>query len=356
MGGTQYVLHQSGQLIYNSRSMNKISPLHAPSSWFSYSHTPAPTPLGLAVHLGLLSGDSAGEATAIRAMRQGRQLSDEERHGEYALAHSFRQGSIMPPAWARARGADTRVIGLTWTDESQMILTMPGSGITTSRDLRGRRFALASGRREPFDHFRAASLRGLLTVLSLEGLTHQDVEIVEVEANPRKVFEAEATALLHGVADFIYVRGIAGVQLARSLGLYTVIDLRHHPDPRIRNNGCTLRAFTANTQVLRQFPDVGRCFLTLANDAARWARLNPGGVFSYAASEAKVDDELVRAAYGDALPLNLNLSLEDGQIDALRSFTTFLAQWNLIERPIDVDAWIDPEPLHSILYSERRTA
>lgn len=336
--------------------MGKISPLHAPSSWFSYSHTPAPTPLGLAVRLGWLSGDRASEATAIRALHQGRLLSDEERHGEYALANSFRQGSIMPPAWARARGADTRVIGFSWTDESQLILTTAGSGITSPRDLRGRRVALPVCKHELFDHFRAAALRTLLTVLSLEGMTSKDVNIVEVEANHRKVLQAETTALLRGEVDAIYVRGIAGIRLARSLGLRTVIDLRLHPDPVVRNNGCTLRVFTASAQVLRQFPDVGRGFLRLATDAANWARANPAGAIAYAATEAQVDEELVLAAYGNELSANLDLNLNPESIEGLRDFVVFLEHWGFIERPIDVDAWVDPAPLDSILSSARRIA
>jgi ABC-type nitrate/sulfonate/bicarbonate transport system substrate-binding protein len=336
--------------------MNKISALHPPSSSFSYSRSPAPTPLGLAVHLGWLSGDRASEATAIRTLKQGRLLSDEERHGEYALANAFRQGSIMPPAWARARGADTRVIGLSWTDESQLILTLPRSGIGSTRDLRGRRFALPVCNGEQIDHFRASALRTLLTALALDGLAYDDVEIVPVEANPRKVFDAEVNALLRNEVDAIYVRGLAGVRLARTLALRTVIDLRRHPDPVIRNNGCTLRAFTANAAVLKQFPDVSNCFLQLVVDAAEWARVNPVGAFAYAATEAGVEEALVREAYGDELPANLDLNLHPQSVEALKDFTVFLTDWGFIEREVDVESWIDYAPLAGITSRDRRSA
>ncbi|MFT4510512.1 ABC transporter substrate-binding protein [Caballeronia sp. 15711] len=321
--------------------MNKISILSAHSNAFSYSHSPAPTALGLAVHLGWLSGDRGSESTAIRSLREGRLLSDAERHGEYALANAFRQGSIMPPAWAHARGAATRVIGLSWTDESQQLLALPGNGIAATRHLRGRRFGLPVHRGELVDHFRASALRTLLTVLALDGLTHKDVEIVPIEANPKKLFEAEADALLRNEVDVIYVRGLAGARVAKALALKSVIDLRLHPESRVRNNGCTLRVFTASAQILERFPDLGNSFLRLAIDAADWASAHPREAFAYAAQEGDVDETLVHAAYGDQFPDHLQLNLCDEWIAALKDFTTFLTDWGFIERAIDVDQWID---------------
>jgi hypothetical protein len=56
---------------------------------------------------------------------------------ESALANSFRHGGSVPAIWARANGQQTRAIGLSWTDEYQAVIAMPGPG--TVEDLYPRR-------------------------------------------------------------------------------------------------------------------------------------------------------------------------------------------------------------------------
>ena len=78
--------------------------------------------------------------------------------------------------WARSNGANTRVIGLSWVDESQLILARPESGIRSVKALRGRRIAIPSRPDDRIDIFRASALRGFVNALSLDGLTTRDVE------------------------------------------------------------------------------------------------------------------------------------------------------------------------------------
>lgn len=337
--------------------MNNISVLQP--GGLSFAHSPAPTALGLAVHLGWLSGDHGSEATAVRSLREGRRLSDIERNGEYGLANAFRQGGIMPTAWARARGADTRVIGISWIEEAQLILTRPSSGIRGVNDLPGRRVAMPVADESVIEirHYRAWALRTLLTMLKEEGLSCEDVALIPVTAKRENRFQAETNALLRGQVDAIYVQGLAGVQLARTLGLATVADLRDYPDPRIRNNGCTLRVVTANENVLKRFPDVSNGFLKLAVDAARWAADNRAGTLSYAKGASRADEDLVLQAYGDNLATNLEVSLRAEWIAALKDYVEFLSEWRFIDRPVAIDNWIDGGPLREILrQSERRSA
>ncbi len=54
-----------------------------------------------------------------------------ESHFTHALDFSFRQGGNIPPIWARSGGRQTRVVGITTTDEFQAVIALPSSGIAT---------------------------------------------------------------------------------------------------------------------------------------------------------------------------------------------------------------------------------
>ncbi len=53
-------------------------------------------------------------------------------HFDHQLVGLFREGGNVPALAARAEGAPTRLIGLTWIDEWQKILVRPDSGITSA--------------------------------------------------------------------------------------------------------------------------------------------------------------------------------------------------------------------------------
>ncbi len=150
--------------------MLNLLPPAPPTHQFWYERSPVPTPLGIAVHLGWLNGEPSADGIAIKSLRTREGQMDPITQREYTLTRSFRQGSSIPALWARARGADTRLIGLSWTDESQQILTLPRTGIQHARQLRGRRLAIPRCLEDDIDMFRATALRGFLSVLELEGL------------------------------------------------------------------------------------------------------------------------------------------------------------------------------------------
>ena len=71
---------------------------------------------------------------------------------------------------AYASGVQTRVLGLSWADEVQLILTTAESGVKTVRDLKNRRFGLPKWANVQIDFTRAQAIRGLENALRLEGL------------------------------------------------------------------------------------------------------------------------------------------------------------------------------------------
>ena len=126
-----------------------------------YTRCPVPTGLGIAVQQGWLQDDLASLGTQVQSLREADQQAVRESHFDHSLLNSVRHGGSIPAIWARAQGRETRVIGLSWADEAQLILTRPGSGIDTVKDLKGRRFGLPDWASAQIDFTRAQALRGL---------------------------------------------------------------------------------------------------------------------------------------------------------------------------------------------------
>lgn len=320
---------------------------------FWYTRSPVPTPLGIAVHLGWLNGEPSADGIAIKSMHSFSVRNDLRAYDMHTLAHTFRQGSSIPALWARASGANTKVIGLTWTDESQQILALPDSGIKTIKGLRGRRLAIPFAADDQIDMFRATTMRGFMSALALEGLDSKDVEFVRIPRNPRGSYLAEVQALQENKVDAIYVRGAPGLKIAQTLNTTLVADIGFHPDPHIRNNNGTPRPLTVDADILRNFPDIVTGFLQLVCDAGAWAAKHPDETIAYIAKETNATAKNVQAAYGKDLHRHLQVDLSDTSIAALTELKQFLHTASLIPNDFSITDWIDPVPLQQVVRRQR---
>lgn len=319
-----------------------------PVNQFWYEYSPFPTPLGIAVHLGWLNGVPSTDGIAIKSIQAQDLPEDPEQREEYIVTHAFRQGSSIPAIWARSRGADTRVIGLSWTDESQKILTHPHSDISRVKDLRGLRLAVPNRPNDPINMFRATALRGFLSALELDGLSANDVEFVSIDTRPKFLYVDEVDALLQNKVDAIYVRGAPGVEIAKQHNLKEIIDIGFHPDPHVRMNNGTPRPLTVHNDVLENFPDIVAGFLQLVASAGVWTQSHEEECVAFIAHQTACLPESVRSAYGINLHNNLHVDFSSTSITALKNFKDFLFQSKVIPNNFDIDDWIDPQPLQSI--------
>src|SRR5580698_8336371 len=140
---------------------------------------PVPTGLGIALQKGWLEDSFRAQNTVVKSLRESNDKAVRESHFDHTLQNSVRHGGNIPAVWARSAGRETRVLGLSWADEIQLILTLPDSGIKTARDLKGRRFGLPKWENVQIDFTRAQALRGLENALKLEGVEVADVELVD---------------------------------------------------------------------------------------------------------------------------------------------------------------------------------
>ena len=116
-----------------------------------YTRCPVPTATSIAVSRGGLDQEFAVDGIKIDSLRASGDRQVRESHFDHTQLDSFRQGGNIPPIWSRSNGADTVVIGLTWVDEYQAIISLPSSGIRTVKDLRGRRLGLPVRRNDQID-------------------------------------------------------------------------------------------------------------------------------------------------------------------------------------------------------------
>lgn len=325
-----------------------------------YTRCSVPTPLSFAAQFGWIDEEFKPDGIVIKSLRESNDPVEQGSHYDHSLPDSFRQGGSIPPIWARAIGQDTRVIGITWTDEHQAIIARPGAGIYTLKDLRGRRVGLPLHTTR-IDHNRASALRAFTVSLALEGLGPNDVQWVDLadeaypaqagaerrEGSPRRsraTYANEAYALARNEVDAVYVKDVRGLELAALLGAPVIADLGFHPDPFVRISNCAPRPLTVNANTIEQHPEIVARFLARVEAAALWAGQHPEETVSWIARETGWSERAVRKSFGPQVHQHLQIDLSSENIQGLGTLKDFLFAQGFIPNDFDINQWIDPRP------------
>jgi ABC-type nitrate/sulfonate/bicarbonate transport system substrate-binding protein len=328
--------------------------------WFT--RCPVPTATGLAYKLGWLDEEFRDDGIAISTLQEvGGELA--RHHYDHELPTLVREGGNLLALPARAQGAPTRLVGLTWIDEWQTILVRPGGGISAPEHLKGKRLALPAFRaadlaenRRGRSIARGMSLAGYKGALASVGLTLDDVRFVEVGSRgPREVRGKAGNnligqwegieCLLKGEVDAVYVKGAAAAHLARQYGAAVGIDLDKLPERRFRVNNGTPRPITVHQDFLENHFDLLVRFLYQTLRAAEWAKTNLDRVQKILQDETRADAEAVTAAYRDGFHLALAPDLSPERVELFRQQKNFQLVHGFLDRDFDYDAWVDHRPL-----------
>lgn len=335
-----------------------------------YTRCPVPTGLGIAIQQGWLEEAFRRQGTKLSSLLESDDFSKRESHFSHTVRNSVRHGGNIPAISARARGRDTRVIGLSWADETQLILARPESGIASVRDLKGRRFGLPNWKSVEIDFSRAQALRGLENALRLEGLEVSDVELVDQDIETHysegqavniggtlswqgrttsraRANNLELIALLRGEVDAIFLKGVHGAQAAHQFGLTTVIDTGAHPDPLVRANNGTPRTLAVDGHLLDHHFDAAVTIVEQVLRAESWAQDHPSEVRRYLARETNSSEYWVSVAYGEDAQTRLRTDLSEASVAGIQDFADFLHRRGFIPQRVDIGEWIDARPLEA---------
>jgi ABC-type nitrate/sulfonate/bicarbonate transport system substrate-binding protein len=329
-----------------------------------YTRCPVPSPLGLAARFGWLDESFSRYGVNVQSIADSRDPAVRESHFNHTLRWSFRQGGNIPAIRARSEGRETRLIGLTWVDEYQALITLPGSSLRDVDDLPGHRIGIPRRADNIIDFHRATALKGVVSALSLIGkpigaVTLADVAIEESiithKGDPslfglarRHPYWQEIAALARGDVDAIFVKGAEGITISNLLAARVVVETGHHADPRVRINNGTPRTLTVDASFIEERPDLAVELVTQANRAADWARQHPTETLRFVAQEVLTSEESAASAYGADVHLNLDLTLLPEQIAAIDHFKDFLLSFGFLEKDFEVNAWVDRRPLEGV--------
>jgi ABC-type nitrate/sulfonate/bicarbonate transport system substrate-binding protein len=332
-----------------------------------YTRCPVPTAFSQAIRLGWIDKEFAHDQIRVASLLSSPIRSTRESHFAHTQPNSFRHGGNIPPLWAFSEGNDVRLIALSWTEENQVVLTLPDSAIRTASDLKGRKLAVPRRLHDTIDFWRATVLRGYQAALSTVGLTEHDVQFVEIPverawlddapkstaqrgslggaASTRAFQREEAVALLTGRVDAIFSAHAHAADIKAFLGARVAIDLRENTNRSLRINNCTPLALTASGTLIEQRPDLVARWLAKVIEAGHWAKAHRDETFRIVAAESGVAEETAHAAFGEKLPDQLVPDLSDENVRALISQKDFLFAQGFIKRDFDIEQFIVRRPL-----------
>ena len=215
-----------------------------------------------------------------------------------------------------AAGEPVVVIAST-CNRGMAIVARKGSGITTFKDLKGKRLALFTGTtQEVFFQER----------LRMEGMTIKDVETVRIS------FSEMHIALARGDVD-AYFGAEPGPGVSLSSGIGTLVEY-----PYSTPMGSLNMVFGTHRDVITGKPDLVRAMLSIHQRATDYAASNKDALIAMAASKLGQKKEAIEASMPN---VELTWRLEPKQIEQSKIYAEHMLAMKQIKRIPDFATFID---------------
>ncbi len=339
-----------------------------------YTRCPAPTAASVAIRLGWLEDEFKRDGIAVLSLASSKDKAVHLSHYQHSQPNSFRFGGHVPPLVTKSRGADVKIIGLSWHDRTAAIYALPASGIATPGDLRGKRFAVPRRHNDSIDWWQATVLTGYRIALQAAGIAEDEVTFVNVDIAREFVADAtpgdqagkslwgaqsqfgvqreEVAALYRGEVDVLYSDAALSALMRAFTGVRPVIDLSAPEDRPLPGQGFPT-ILTVSGGLLEQRPDLVERWLVRLLDAQVWGEAHEGDAKRIFGQDTGLPEDFVDAGYSPRVHRQLDVSLAPNRIAALVAKYDHLAATGFIDQPIDFDEFIDHRPLRAATEQHR---
>ena len=328
-----------------------------------YTRCPVATATGIALETGQFEkefGDGPIQFHNIKELGRDKMLKS---HFDHHLDNSVREGGAIPPIWARSRGANTALLGLTFVKDSLAFMVRADSDIHNFNDLAGKRCSLPLHPKLLTDFMRANTERGFLSALAEHDMAPETVNFVDTiidndfkdAANPDsgadkikggKQFEAtmfdhELRALMDSEVDVIFTKNVQPARLMRLYGgrlrvIYDLLDA-NTPDHIINGNP---RIITISHNVVDEDPELVIRYLQVLVRSAHYGSTHQAETARIWAGEIGVEVKDIYNSYRESFHTTVWPSLSDAILRRLRVQIDFLRDKGYLEKDVDIEQWM----------------
>jgi ABC-type nitrate/sulfonate/bicarbonate transport system substrate-binding protein len=289
-------------------------------------------------------------------------------HYIHNLDNLIRFGGLYPPIQVNADMRRTKLLGATWVHEGGCMAVRAGEPVYRMQDLKGKKIALSKSENTlKNDWWRIQEHMGILSMLMMNDMTIDDVEIVEFPypddwyndpkmlapmINPTDLwatrdhkhdlaFRPMESALLSGKVDAIYTQSKVFQHLQEDTGKIRMIeDLSSYPDWKLQIAN-TPAIITCSDVMAEQHPELVVTYMKAMIKVGRWAN-------DYKKAAAVLLDR--QTFYRDAedtyqgiKDVDMVPNLSPLNLACITTGKDFMLQHGYIKNDFDVEQWAAPE-------------
>ena len=291
-------------------------------------------------------------------------------HYIHNLDNFIRTGGMFPPIHVQADLRRTRLIGITTAHlyEGGCMLVRARDDIYRMGELKGKKIGLSKSlNTQKTDWWRITEEQGIELMLRLNGMTRDDVEIVEFPyaddwyCDPKMLVPLEnptalwlkrdpkndlavrplETALENGLVDAIYSHSKYFQHLQEATGKFKAIeDLSRYPDWTLQSSNLPV-VYTCSDVMAEQHPELVVAFLKGMIKVGRWCNEHKhaaAAILDKATFYLDVEDTYRNIQNVDFVP---NLSRQN--LAAVEIGKDFMLSHGYIKNDFDVGQWAAPE-------------
>ena len=290
-------------------------------------------------------------------------------HYIHNLDNLFRFGGLYPPINVHADIRRTRLLGATQVWEGGALLVRARDDLFTMQELKGKKIGLTKSLNTiKNDWWRVQEEAGIELMLRVNGMTRDDVEIVEFPYpddwydkpemlkvnmnNPSELwlrrdhkhdlaFRPLETALENGTVDAIYTQSKVFQHLQEATGKFKAIeDLSRRPDWTLQMANCPA-VITCTDVMADEHPELVVAYMKAMIKVGRWANANKhaaAGILNRQTFYRDVEDTYQGIKDVDLVP---NLSPQN--MVSIEIGKDFMLSHGYIQRDFDVHEWAAPQ-------------